>query len=186
LQQCADTVIRLHAEWLWALGVRAHAYDTASGTRLTFANFLAGERVKARGSRLIAERSAAKRDSTRAAFRAYLDEVFAWANTTSLRREGTPIAWGDLAPGDFLVMEGKPWGHAVLILDAARAPDGRVALLMGESAIPAQSFHVIRADPDHGPWFVVAPNDATIVTPVWEPFPKDALRRLPMPPLPSE
>jgi hypothetical protein len=83
-------------------------------------------------------------------------------------------------------MEGKPWGHAVLVLDAARAPDGRLALLLGESAIPAQSFHVIEQDPSTGPWFILAPDATTLVTPVWDPFPESALRRMPLPPFPGE
>jgi hypothetical protein len=185
LQQCADTVIRLHAEWLWTLRVRTQSYATVSGTRLSFPDYLAGQRVHARGNKLVADRIAPVPES-RAAFRAYLDQVFLWANTASLRREGLPVAFGDLSPGDYLVMEGKPWGHAILVLDAARAEDGSLAVLFGESAIPAQSFHVIQADPAHGPWFVVPPGAREIVTPVWDPFPESALRRLPLPPLPGE
>jgi hypothetical protein len=185
-QQCADSVIRLHAEWLWALGVRAQRYQTNSGTTLAFADYLDGVRVRPHGNQLISERSASRAPPTRAAFRAYLNEVFDWANTSSIRREGAPVTFADVAPGDYFVMEGKPWGHAVLVLDVARAADGRAALLLGEGAIPAESFHVIQQDSRTGPWFVLSPGQATLETPVWDPFPESALHRLPVPALPDD
>ena len=55
---------------------------------------------------------------------------------------------------------------------------GRVALLLGQSYMPAQSVHVLRPDAT-SPWFVVAPGDETVTTPFWRPFPITSLRRLP-------
>jgi hypothetical protein len=179
LQQCADSVIRLDAEWRWSRGLRNETYRTASGQALSFSRWLEGNRVRAKGARLEESRSAAPQAASRRAFRSWLDTVFGWANTSSLSREGTAVArLARLQPGDFMVMAGVPYGHAVLVLDEARAPDGRIALLLGQGYRPAQSFQVLRSGPA-SPWFVVAPDAKEIATPFWEPFPLASLRRFP-------
>jgi hypothetical protein len=176
LQQCADSIIRLDAEWRWSKGLRNQAYRTASGQTLSFARWLEGDRVRAKGSRLEESRSAAPQQATRRAFKGWLDSVFSWANTASLSKEGVPVPLAELQPGDFMVMAGVPFGHAVLVLDAARAPDGSLALLLGQGYMPAQSFQVLRPEPS-SPWFVIAPDAAEIATPFWQPFPVGSLRR---------
>ncbi len=157
LEQCADFVIRLDAEWRYGRGERAIAYGTASGERLAFDG---------------SSRSAAGH----AAFRRYLDRVFARANTASLAREGHAVPLAEVRPGDVLVATGQPFGHAVLVLDVARGPDGKRALLLGQGYMPAQSFHVLRSAT--GPWFVLDAQATGVVTPFWRPFPASALRRL--------
>ena len=93
-------------------------------------------------------------DASRAAFRKWLDNVFGWANTGSLARDAVPVSLDDLRPGDFVVQPGAP-GHTVLVLDLARAPDGRRALLLGQGFMPAQSFQVLRPGRRDGAWFIV-------------------------------
>jgi hypothetical protein len=163
LEQCADFVLRLDAEWRYGRGERAIGYGTASGARLDYGAFL--------------RRRGAGRAESHAVFRRYLDAVFAAANTASLAREGRAVALDDVHPGDVLVMTGVPFGHAVLVLDVAVGEGGRRALLLGQGFMPAQSFHVLRpgrADP----WFVLDAHAPQVVTPFWRPFPATALRRL--------
>lgn len=173
LQQCADTVLRLHAEWRWARGHRDHRYRAAAGTELPFSRFVAGERVAADGPRLVWQRGL-PRALDHAAFRDYLDMVFTWANTGSLARDARPVSVDELRPGDFFVLPGSP-GHTVLVLDLAVAPDGRRRALIGQSYMPAQGFYVLHG-PDAG-WFALEPP-APVATPFWVPFPWEALRRL--------
>ena len=176
LQQCADSIIRLDAEWRWAKGQRNQTYRTASGQTLSFANWLEGDRVRAVGPRLEERRDAPPQRATRRAFRSWLDLVFGWANTASLSKEGQRVSLSELQPGDFMVMPGVPFGHAVLVLDEARAPDGRQALLLGQGYMPAQSFQVLRPGPLSA-WFIVAADAKAIETPFWQPFPVETLRR---------
>ena len=69
-------------------------------------------------------------------------------------------------------------GHSVLVLDMARAPDGRRAVLLGQSYMPAQSYHVLRPAPQEA-WFAVDPASDGIQTPFWPvPFPWTSIRRL--------
>ncbi len=179
LQQCADSVIRLHAEWLFASGRRDQSYRAASGTPMPFARWANGERMVPDGM-AFAWTFSARPDNGRAAFRRWLDGVFAFANTGSLARDTEPVALDDLRPGDFVVQAGAP-GHTVLVLDMA-VQGARRALLLGQGYMPAQSFHVLRPGGGEGAaeaWFVVEPGALALDTPFWAPFPWKALRRFP-------
>jgi hypothetical protein len=178
LQQCADAVVRMHAEWRYARGDRDLTYLAASGTPLSYRRWLAGERAVLAGGKLaVVPRARAQRDEHRV-FRAWLDEVFAWTNTAALERDAAPVALSEVRAGDFFVLSGVPFGHAVLVLDVARDERGRLALLLGQSFMPAQSFHVLRPSRDVA-WFVVDPTAAQVKTPFWAPFPASSLRRFP-------
>lgn len=176
LQQCADAVIRMHAEWSWSRGKRDQAYRAASGTKLSFAGYLAGDRIKVDGNRIFLERIAKPIEATHAAFRTWLDDVFGWANTGALSRDGERVGIETLRPGDFFVLTGAPYGHTVLVLDMAKDEKGRRAVLLGQSFVPAQNFHVVRKSPESA-WFVIDEARGVIETPFWEPFPFDSLRR---------
>ncbi|MFO0758242.1 MAG: DUF4846 domain-containing protein [Byssovorax sp.] len=174
LQQCADSVIRLHAEWQWSKGRRDESYRAASGFPLPFSRWAGGERVVADGNTL-RWTMGPKPDPSHAAFRAYLDAVFAWANTGALARDTTAVALADLRPGDFVVQPGGP-GHAVLVLDLAVHPDGRRALLLGQGFMPAQSFQVLRPSRESA-WFLV--DERGLRTPFWPMFAWSLLHRFP-------
>jgi hypothetical protein len=177
LQQCADSVIRLHAEWLFAQGRRDQRYRAASGAEMPFQRWARGERMVPEG---IGFRwtVTGRADAGHPSFRKWLDGVFAWANTGSLARDTDPVPPDALRPGDFVVQAGAP-GHAVLVLDLARDEGGRRALLLGQGYMPAQSFQVLRPGGRAGPWFLVEPGDLALATPFWAPFPWKTLRRFP-------
>ncbi|HVH44701.1 MAG TPA: DUF4846 domain-containing protein [Labilithrix sp.] len=177
LQHCADIVIRLDAEWRYGTGRRDVSYRSMSGTSIPYARYLAGDRTVASGHGIELVRRAAVAKDDHAFFRSYLDDVFAWANTASLARDAARVEAGELRAGDFFVMSGAPFGHAVVILDVARDASGRRALLLGQGYMPAQSFHVLRRS-EHEAWFVVDANATQVKTPFWEAFPMTALRRL--------
>jgi hypothetical protein len=177
LQQCADAIIRMNAEWRYALGDRRIAYRVSSGALLAYDRYLAGERAASNDGRLLLQRTASPLSDDHRTFRSFLDEVFAWANTSSLAQEGVPVSMPQIRAGDFFVMTGKPYGHAVLVLDVSRDSTGNVAVLVGQSYMPAQSFHVLR--PHVGSWFILPPDSTELATPFWSPFPMSSLRRLP-------
>jgi Domain of unknown function (4846) len=173
LQQCADTVIRLHAEWCWAEGRRDMSYRAASGTPLPFERWARGERIVSEGASIHWAPGGAKPNGDHAAFRKYLDAVFAWANTVSLERQAKKVSPDELRPGDFFIWPGNP-GHAVLVLDLAKKGSERMALL-GQSYMPAQNAQVLASK--DGVWFRLDPA-RDVDTPFWEPFPWRMLHRL--------
>ncbi len=175
LQQCADSVIRLHAEWLWSRGEADRAgYHFVSGDFVPFARWAHGERPVIDGKRVRWAAGTPRAD--RRSFREYLDVVFAYASTVSLAREGTAVAREAIAPGDFFVLPGGP-GHAVLVLDVARDRSGHGVALLGQGFMPAQDFHVLASGEPGSPWFSL--DGDAVDTPFWPaPFPWSALRRL--------
>ncbi len=179
LQQCADSIVRLHAEWQWSRGERGETYRAASGAAMPFARWLAGERPSTDDGKKLVWKAAARPSDREdhGAFRKYLDAVFTWANTGALARDGAKVALAELRPGDFFVLPGGP-GHAILVLDVAQGASGERAVLLGQGYMPAQSFHVLRA-PGGSAWFPVDPAAGGIDTPFWPvPFPWSSLRRL--------
>jgi hypothetical protein len=108
----------------------------------------------------------------REGFDKYLVRLFADAGSASLQAELAPIGARAIAPGDVLIQGGYP-GHAVLVLDAADGSDGRRFLLIGQSYMPAQQFHVVKnlGDAARSPWYDAAALDgAGLRTPEWRPF----------------
>lgn len=173
LQQCADTVIRLHSEWRWSQGARDMSYRAAAGMQLPWARWARGERIVPQGAS-IQWAPGSKAVSDHASFRKYLDAVFAWANTVSLEKQSKPVKPEEIRAGDFFILPGNP-GHVVLVLDVAKKGDERVALL-GQSFMPAQNAQVLRPA-GGGPWFRLDPAK-DVDTPFWKPFPWSSLRRL--------
>jgi hypothetical protein len=174
LQQCADSIIRLHAEWLWATkNADKAAYNFTSGDLAKWKNYSAGERAKISGNKVSWGKTAAA-DSSYQNYRKYLNLVFNYAGTLSLDTYAKKVKREDLAIGDFWVSGGSP-GHAVIILDLAQNEAGKKVALIGQGYLPAQDFHVLSPG-DGSVWFSL--EGESVETPFWKPFPWSSLRRL--------
>ncbi len=172
LQQCADAVIRLRAEYLWAAGrTEELCFRFTSGHPAWWRDFAAGRRPRIQGQRVTFEPVAA-RDEGRANFRRYLDLVFTYAGTRSLAKELRPIPSTEVRPGDVWLQAGSP-GHAVLVVDVARGTTHSY-LMLAQSYMPAQEVHVLKA-PDGGAWFELRPEQG-LRTPEWDFGPTDLHR----------
>jgi len=178
LQQCADAVMRLRAEWQFARGEigRIAFNDTGGGKPMSFSRWAAGERPRAEG-RTLAWTKRAPADASYGSFRRYMDTVFSWAGTHSLERELAPVKDGRVEIGDVIIKGGFP-GHAVLVADVVERPDTRERrFLLVQSFMPAQDMHVLkgRDTPDGTPWYRLTPGQS-FVTPEWT-FPTGSHRR---------
>jgi hypothetical protein len=179
LQQCADAVMRLRAEYLFSVGaIDAVRFDVTTGAPAALSAWFAGDRPVVRRGSLSWTRTAAP-DKSYASARRFLDAVFMYAGSASLARQLRPVADArSLQAGDVFIKGGFP-GHAVLVADVARDRSGRTAFLLVQSYMPAQEVHVLRypADPALGPWYE-AWSGGALVTPEWT-FDAGALRRFP-------
>jgi len=180
LQQCADAIMRLRAEWQFASGRLGDIAfnDTGAGKPIAFARWAAGERPHLSGRSLAWSRGAGA-DASYASFRRYMDVVFTWAGTYSLERElvANPVA--ELAAGDLFIKGGFP-GHAVLVADVVEnRATGEHRFLLVQSFMPAQEMHVLKnpAAVDGSPWYPAA-FVGELKTPEWT-FASGALRRWP-------
>ncbi len=183
LQQCADAVIRLRAEYLYTLSTAARsgiAFNFTSGDRSAFSRWAEGWRpVVTDGPRRRVGWSRFGRPGTdRANFAAYLESVFTYAGSLSLAAELQPVADpSDVRPGDVYVQGGSP-GHAMLVADVVVHAAGVKKFMLIQSFMPAQSVHVVNNPlaADRTPWFDV-PINGRLVTPEWT-FAAGHLRRL--------
>lgn len=148
LQQCADSALRLRADWVRATG-GSPAFHYTSGDLSTWSGWAAGERLRVSGSRVTRVPKAAPPDAGDASYERWLADLFTYAGTWSLLRETAPDDRVD--PGDLLVAAGSP-GHAVVVLDVARR-GAETWVLVGQGYMPAMDFHVV-AGPEAG-WYPV-------------------------------
>ncbi len=153
LQQCADSIIRVYAEYYWSIGAYDKiAFHLTNGFLMEYTKWRDGYRIVVNGNNVSWEKSASYNDSYKE-FRNYLQKVFIYAGTLSLAQETTPISEKDLRPGDMFLKGGSP-GHCVLVVDVATDKDGNRCFLLAQGFTPAQDFHILK-NPLHpdDPWY---------------------------------
>lgn len=135
LQQCADAVMRLRAEYLFSVGQEIVFYDN-NHKEFRF-----------------------KGPHTHENLLKYLDVVFANCNSASLEKMLKPKKMEDIEVGDVLIRGGFP-GHVVIVMDVVTKGD-RKAYMLAQSYMPAQDIHILLNRTD--PWYYV--GDKVINTP---------------------
>ncbi len=91
-------------------------------------------------------------------YTAFLKTAFANTNSHSLKKGCIPVLPDELMPGDLFVQNERGGvGHVSVIMDICRAIDGERLFLMGYSFMPAQEFHIEKAEDDYGVegWFTL-------------------------------
>lgn len=172
LQQCADAVMRLYAEYRYAHAQYDRiAFRATDGTLMDYEGWRKGDRFVLSGSRLARKRSAPP-CNTRACFEQYLQTVFSYAGTLSLQRELQP-AGNEVNPGDVFIQGGSP-GHAVIVMDVAQNSKGDRIFLLAQSYMPAQDIHILKNPASATPWYHNKPRQA-LQTPEWD-FPAGSLK----------
>ena len=169
LQQCADAVIRLRAEYLFSQNFNKIHFHLTTGYDAWFSDYVAGQTFRVQGEQVVSASKPAEAP-THAALGRYLLPVFGYAGTLSLSRELRRVPLEEVRPGDVFIHGGRP-GHAVLVVDVADHPQsGQRYLLLAQSYMPAQNIHILRntTRPALGAWFAVpAPTEPIVNTPEW-------------------
>ncbi|MBL7938069.1 MAG: DUF4846 domain-containing protein [Flavobacteriales bacterium] len=167
LQQCADAVMRLRAEYLFAQGRSGSIhFNFTNGFKAEFGRWVNGERIQVHGNSCHWKRGGSTgRDH--ADLDSFLEKVFTYAGTLSLSKELTSAGTSLVQPGDVFIHGGSP-GHAVIVMDVAYHKDGRQAFLIAQSYMPAQQIHVLKNthQPELGAWFILGDGDK-LHTPEW-------------------
>lgn len=188
LQQCADSIIRVYAEYFWSVNEYDRiSFHLTNGFLMEYTKWRDGNRLKVEGNDVSWVRTA-DYDASYESFRKYLDMVYAYAGTLSLKQESEKISLDMLKPGDMLLEGGSP-GHCILIVDMAADSDGKRCFLLAQGYMPAQDFHVIN-NPHHpeDPWYYEDEFTFPFITPAWT-FDEGSLARwaeFPMGKFPSE
>ena len=177
LQQCADSVMRVYAEYLYHSGQGEKiAFHFTNGFLAEWSKWREGSRIQVDGNEVSYVASTGYDDSYEC-FQKYLRVVFAYAGTLSMTAESQEISLSDLRVGDVFLKGGSP-GHVVMVVDTCVNEAGEKAFLLAQGYMPAQEFHVLK-NPRHDddPWYyereVTYPFSTAQYT-----FPEGSLRRL--------
>jgi hypothetical protein len=161
LQQCADAIIRLRAEYLYSRQkYKRIQFNFTNGTTVEFGKWAQGIRPIVQGNEVTwtKPRPNAPKDYSYSTFRSYLETVFAYAGTQSLAQELAPVSPVTVMNiGNVFIQPGSP-GHALIVVDMVENKrNGAKAFLLAQSFMPAQDIHILKnsrpADTGIWPWF---------------------------------
>jgi len=151
LQQCADAVMRLRAEYL---------FEQKRYSDIHF-NFLSDGKPRY-------YTVYAGNDRTHKKFRKYMNYIFSYANTASLKKELKAVNIEDMQVGDVFIQSGNPYGHAIIIMDMAVNETGEKLFMISQSYMPAQDIHILvnKNNSDISPWYSLDFGES-LFTPEW-------------------
>jgi hypothetical protein len=178
LQQCADAVMRLRAEYLYrSKDYSALHFNFTNGFKADYAKWRTGYRITVKGNTVSWVKSH-KESMSYESFREYMNMVFTYAGTASLSKELKLINQDQMQIGDVLIRGGSP-GHAVIVVDmAVNAKTNKKLFMIAQSYMPAQDIHILinTNNPAISPWYELDANAEQINTPEWD-FGDDELKR---------
>ena len=139
LQQCADAVMRLRADWLKSKNRFSEIvfYDN-NGKAYTCPSNPSAE-----------------------GYQRYLEKVFSWCGTASLSKQLKKKQNArTLLPGDVFIHGGFP-GHAALVMEVAINQQGQLIYLLMNSYMPAQDMHIVLNPTERNlsPWYSLSGSD---------------------------
>ncbi len=169
LQQCADAVMRLRAEYLFATKqFDALHFNFTNGFNAQYSKWQQGYRISVNGNKVTWVKTN-KESLSYASFKDYLQIVFTYAGTASLAKELKPKILKDMKIGDVFIKGGSP-GHAVIIVNmATQATTGKKLFMIAQSYMPAQDIHILinSNNSAFSPWYELDVNATNIETPEW-------------------
>jgi hypothetical protein len=147
LQQCADAVMRLRAEYLYhQKQYYAIAFNFTSGFKCDYVHYANGYRYA--NDKWVKE---AAKDYSYPTFMRYMNLIFSYAGTISLEKELVKVNNGrDMRPGDVFIHGGSP-GHCFIVLDVVENTAREKKFLLAQSFMPAQNIQVLQQSSDA--WF---------------------------------
>lgn len=169
LQQCADAVMRLRAEYLFATNkTNQIKFNYTNGATIPFKKWSEGFYPKLQENKVVWVTSS-KNNNTYDSFRKYIDNIFMYAGTASLSKELIKVNLLNIKIGDVFIQGGFP-GHAVIVIDMAENPTTKEKVFMlAQSYMPAQNIHVLK-NPNNSslsPWYSIDDCEIEISTPEW-------------------
>jgi hypothetical protein len=177
LQQCADAVMRLWAEYNYKKGDygKIH-FNFTNGFRADYSKWRDGNIIRVSGNDADWEKTSYKLTTYRS-FRNYLDMVFSYAGTLSLSQEMKKVSLQEMQMGD-VFLKGNDPGHCVVVVDVAiNKENGKKVFMIAQSYMPAQDIHILKNNEDReiSPWYQSNFGEK-LITPEWV-FTKEQLYR---------
>ncbi len=178
LQQCADALMRLRAEYLYSNGQQDEIhFQYTNGAEVRYSKWKAGYMPVPQSGGTVKWVTSSKAGSGYKKFKDYLIQVYNYAGTHSLDKELPRKDFDAMEPGDIIIEGGFP-GHGIIVVDMARnRKTGKKVFLLAQSYMPAQDIQILR-NPNNSklsPWYSLGEIDYILDTPEWE-FDTDDLR----------
>lgn len=176
LQQCADAVMRLKAEYLYkSQQYNKIHFNFTNGFRVDYSEWMKGKRIVVEGNKTYWKEQTSP-SNTYNSFRKYMNIIFAYAGTLSLSNEMISVNLNDIQIGDVFIHGGSP-GHAVIVVDMAIDLTQNKIFLLAQSYMPAQDIQILTNPNDRKlcPWYNLD-FEGDLVTPEWT-FKKSDLKR---------
>jgi uncharacterized protein DUF4846 len=159
LQQCADAIMRLRAEYLYSkTQYNDIGFHFCNGDKIEYKKWRTGYKIGVKKNRSFWVKSSLANKSYDS-FRAYMDMIFSYAGTMSMDKDMRKVSgFKDMRIGDVFNYS----YHAVMIVDMAEnKTTGKKAFLLVQGMMPAMDVHVVRNPKERSlsPWFEVNFND---------------------------
>lgn len=169
LQQCADAVMRLRAEYLYKTKqFDALHFNFTSGFKADYSKWRNGYHIAVKGNNVSWIKTTKECESYQS-FREYLNVVFMYAGTASLTKELKQITLSQMQIGDVFIKGGSP-GHAVIVVDMAKNPKtNKKVFMIAQSYMPAQDIHILInvSKSSISPWYDLVETASEVQTPEW-------------------
>jgi len=165
LQHCADSVMRMYAEYyLSTKQYEKIGFHLTDGFYADYAKWREGNRIVFSDSGSYWSKKKDYNDSYEI-FQEYMRIVFAYAGSYSMKSECEAIEPSEIQIGDVFIYGGSP-GHVAMIVDVCEDADGNKAFLLAQGFMPAQEFHILK-NPNHedDPWYYIDEIKYPFVTP---------------------
>ncbi len=177
LQQCADAVMRLKAEYHYGLkDYKNIHFNYTNGTEVSYDDWRYGRKPRVSGNKVSFSAKQSQCDNSYKSFKRYMTSIFSYAGTHSLAKEMKSIDVKDMQIGDVFIQGGFP-GHAVIVVDmAVDAKTGKKQFMMAQSYMPAQDMHVlVNPNKRNTPWYPLE-FGKVLETPEWTFYASDLKR----------
>ncbi|QEC69566.1 hypothetical protein FRZ67_20500 [Panacibacter ginsenosidivorans] len=163
LQQCADAIMRLRAEYYFSRNEYSKINFKSANKNFNFQDWL--YRI-----------NNPEQDKHNLMLQ-FMQDVFINCGTYTVDEMTGNIAMKEMQPGDILVKAGSP-GHAMVVADVAvNEITGKKIYLLAQGYMPAQDMHIV-INPNNkklSPWYEVDKH-SKVITPGWI-FEENQLKR---------
>lgn len=152
LQQCADAIMRLMAEYYFSKQqFHLISFRGGDGTVYSFKKYVLTNDLPCTHDTLLH----------------FLETVFSYCGTYTIESMTSKKNITTISAGDVLVHAGSP-GHAMIVMDAAVNSKGEKIFLLAQGFMPAQDMHIVinLVDDSLSPWYKAEPGK-NIITPGW-------------------
>ncbi|WP_242631601.1 DUF4846 domain-containing protein [Sedimentibacter sp. zth1] len=168
LHQAADAIMFLKADYLFNKGFYNDiSFSFVNGFKAEYSKWMAGYRIKVRDNEA-SYHKCKEQICTYEDFLKYMNMIFAYCSTISLKKDLTPVRIHEMQVGDVFI-NSETVGHAAIVVDMAiNYETGEKLFMLAQSGTPAQQTQILINinDATISPWYSIDFGNE-LITPEW-------------------